>query len=85
MSKLDDFGWFTPDDEDNTREEEFRADRRKWDADQDDRWAIRDDVTPDGIKGGQGRSAESVRGDALAILAMVGLALANCMLLWLFT
>lgn len=95
MSKLDDFGWFTPDDEDNTREEEFRADagrlrQGRWDADggrldQDGRWEFRDDVTPDGIKGGQGRSAESVRGDALAILAMVGLALSACLLLWLFT
>ena len=44
-----------------------------------------DDVTPDGIKGGQGRSAESVRGDALGILAMVGLALSACLLIWMFT
>lgn len=85
MTKIDDFGWYAPDDENDTREEEIRADRKSWDAPQVDRWAIRDDVTPDGIKGGQGRSAESVRGDALAILAMVGLALSACLLIWMFT
>ena len=96
MNRIDDFNWFKPDAGDDAREEEHRADpgrwdaARKWDADgarqkQDGRWEFRDDITADGIKGGQGRSAESVRSDAIGLFVMVGLALSAALVIWLFT
>lgn len=41
------------------------------------------DVTVDGIKGGQGRSAESVRSDAIGTMWVVAFALLACFVLWM--
>ena len=84
MTRIDDFNWFKPDAGDDAREEEFSA--KAEEANRDARWAeLRDGVTPDGVKGGQGRSAESVRSDAIGILMMVGLALTAALLIWVLT